>query len=611
MNNNLKILVVAIAVVLVAAGGYVALNPNNAEIKKTVSFDVNPSIQMELNENNEVINIQISDGITSDVVESTKPYWNDINKTTEKIIEYLFTEEYLNSDKNSILISSSKTVPSDLLNNISGSVSNIFDENSVKPAMLTQTVKDSKDVKDATKDFNISASKASLIDGIVNADKLQTVSNLASKNINDLNLIISTNDLAIDDVEKKGVPSQSQYIGEDAAFNIALKDSGLTSSAVSKKSIDIDVENGKMVYEVEFKNNGFEYEYDVLAENGTILDKSKSVDDDTPVVPPTGDIGVEKALSIAYAEASVNPKDVVFTDIKQDFDDGIFVYEIEFGTATVEYEYNINAKTGKIIKSSTESSSVPSGGNAVDENQAKSIAFTDAGVPNTTTARISLDVDDGRSVYEIKFENTDFKFKYVVDVLTGTIIEQSSELNFGAEIPSDVITESEAISIALKDAKLSESDLVYLPYAEFEDGKIQTYEVEFETKTTEYEYTINAKTGEILDVEIDIDSDAGEDPEVPSDIIKEDAALKIALDDAKYSKDKVSDIEIDLEADVAGFMYEVEFKADNKEFTYIIDAKSGAIIVSLIDTEDTDEDEDDDDAEIDDEEDEEDDEDDE
>ena len=71
------------------------------------------------------------------------------------------------------------------------------------------------------------------------------------------------------------------------------------------------------------------------------------------------------------------------------------------------------------------------------------------------------------------------------------------------QAPSEVITPSEAKSIALKDAGFDTADVwdkeVELDY---ENGK-WIYEVSFEKNGTDYEYIIDALTGEVLHSEVD------------------------------------------------------------------------------------------------------------
>ena len=72
-------------------------------------------------------------------------------------------------------------------------------------------------------------------------------------------------------------PSQpaSMYIGMDRAKAIALEHAGLTDSRVIFTHLSMDREDGRMVYEVEFRLNGTEYEYEIDASTGRIVDHER------------------------------------------------------------------------------------------------------------------------------------------------------------------------------------------------------------------------------------------------------------------------------------------------------------------------------------------------
>ena len=65
-------------------------------------------------------------------------------------------------------------------------------------------------------------------------------------------------------------------------------------------------------------------------------------------------IGVASAKSIALNHSGLSSYNVTFTKAKLTTEDGIRVYDVEFRTADTEYDYEINAKTGKIIEFSSE-----------------------------------------------------------------------------------------------------------------------------------------------------------------------------------------------------------------------------------------------------------------
>mgnify|MGYP005757619447 CR=1 FL=1 len=61
-------------------------------------------------------------------------------------------------------------------------------------------------------------------------------------------------------------------------------------------------------------------------------------------------ITLEKAKEIALAQADVNAADAVFDDKEFDHDDGTAIFELEFTAGGVEYEYDVDAVTGKVLK---------------------------------------------------------------------------------------------------------------------------------------------------------------------------------------------------------------------------------------------------------------------
>ena len=57
----------------------------------------------------------------------------------------------------------------------------------------------------------------------------------------------------------------------DKAKEIALSHAGLTSSQVTFKRTELEVDNGVQKYEIEFYNNNREYSYEINAKTGAIL----------------------------------------------------------------------------------------------------------------------------------------------------------------------------------------------------------------------------------------------------------------------------------------------------------------------------------------------------
>lgn len=154
-------------------------------------------------------------------------------------------------------------------------------------------------------------------------------------------------------------------ISKDEAKDAALKHAGFKTEDVNFVKTEYDSDDGKSVYEVEFYTKDFkEYDYEIDAKTGEVI----SFDEDAEDYDKGGKnsstangnassgelITVDRAKEIAVKKvpgASV-------TDIKKfDFDaeNGRIIYEGTLVYDKTEYEFDIDAKTGEIIKWEQES----------------------------------------------------------------------------------------------------------------------------------------------------------------------------------------------------------------------------------------------------------------
>ena len=75
-----------------------------------------------------------------------------------------------------------------------------------------------------------------------------------------------------------GYPPDDGHIGRQAAIRIALGHARFHESEVARLKCGLDREDGVMVYEIEFKKDGFEYDYDIDAKTGAIKKSKKERD---------------------------------------------------------------------------------------------------------------------------------------------------------------------------------------------------------------------------------------------------------------------------------------------------------------------------------------------
>lgn len=166
----------------------------------------------------------------------------------------------------------------------------------------------------------------------------------------------------------------SNKITIEQAKEIALKHAGLTKDQVSFIETENDIDNGRQKYDIEFYCNGKEYDYEISAINGEIIqfdndineynnqnnnqsntqnNSANNVQSNVNNVKGnannTPNVSLDKAKQIALSHAGLTSSQVTFKRTELDFDDGIQKYEVEFYYNNREYSYEINANTGDIL----------------------------------------------------------------------------------------------------------------------------------------------------------------------------------------------------------------------------------------------------------------------
>ena len=211
----------------------------------------------------------------------------------------------------------------------------------------------------ALKHAGVSASKATFVKAKLDYEDGRRVYEIEFYSGNteyDYEILASSGEiLSFDkDIEGYSIPKEStssKRITKAKAKSIALKHAGVSASKTTFVKAKLDYEDGRRVYEIEFYSGNTEYDYEILASNGKIISYDKDIENYKIPRKNTSSstyIGKAKAKSIALKDAGVSASSATFTKTKLDYEDGIRVYEIEFYTNSAEYEYEINAKTGKI-----------------------------------------------------------------------------------------------------------------------------------------------------------------------------------------------------------------------------------------------------------------------
>ena len=143
-------------------------------------------------------------------------------------------------------------------------------------------------------------------------------------------------------------------ISENEAKSIALKDAGITEDQTSCIRVKLERDDGVQQYEVEFYAGDKEYDYEIDAVTGNILNKDMDIEDDFQK-SGTSDASISEgeARKIALNEVSGAGENDI--RIHQDKDDGRTIYEGTIIYKERKYEFEIDANSGKILEWEEES----------------------------------------------------------------------------------------------------------------------------------------------------------------------------------------------------------------------------------------------------------------
>ena len=410
----------------------------------------------------------------------------------------------------------------------------------------------------------------------------------------------------------------TDFISLEEAKEIALKDAGLNES--TQKIVftreELNRNQGKPCYILEFYTAKKQYSYKVDAKNGNIMeayhfillaDAKKIVLDDAGVsekvtfteetlvaggikspyyyfafesasarwtykidavlgvimdktcdkIIPTAPefIGLEKAKQIALEDAGLDEtaQKIVFTREELSRNSGKPCYILEFYTAKKQYSYKVDAKNGSIIEAY----------HFILLADAKKIALDDAGVNGKVVFTTEELVAGGIKTpyYRFVFADAKTQWTYRIDAVLGTVLEkQQKEI-----VTTDFISLEEAKEIALKDAGLNESTqkIVFTREELNRNQGKPCYILEFYTAKKQYSYKVDAKNGNIM--------------EAYHFILLADAK-KIVLDDAGVSEKVTFTEETLVAGGIKSPYYYFAFESASARWTYKIDAVLGVIM---------------------------------
>lgn len=511
----------AAAALMLCIGGYSLFRQGGGQVDSIILLDVNPSISLSVNEQEKVLAADALNEDAKEILGSMDLKGTSLEVAVNALIGSMLQKGYLGDMQNSILVSveNKDAVKGERLKQkVSAQIAEALRTDSMDGAVLSQTVNAEDTTLEAlAQEYGISIGKAALIQEVIAQDSALAFDALAPMTINEIALIASSRNVTQGQspIAQSGSASAQAYIGEKEALVKACEHAGVSVNDVYDQEVEFDIERGVMTYEVDFKAGTVEYEYDIGAITGEVIrfdreekgigggnvgqnpgsgsgnDSGSSTEgsggssgtedssgssmgsssgnpgqgnESGAGSPATSYIGEDAAFSAALTHAGIADASTVGRKrIELDSEDGVMVYDVDFMVGTMEYDYEIDAVTGSVIWYDVENEGAPgndagrtnaegnnTGGNSaggnnaggtnadspsttyIGEDAALSSALAHAGITDTSSLREvkkELDRDDGRVIYEVEFKVGNTEYEYEIDAYSGQVLKADSEID--------------------------------------------------------------------------------------------------------------------------------------------------------------------------------------
>ncbi len=222
-------------------------------------------------------------------------------------------------------------------------------------------------------------------------------------------------------------PAANSTLTREDALTLVLNHLGITENDITR--LEIKLEKGK--FDLEFRSGEFEYEFEVSASSGKILEADKEpiekpVKPAIPAEPAKPTLTQEDALTLVLNHLGITENDITRLEIK--LEKGKF--DLEFHSGEFEYEFEVSASSGKILEADKEPIEKPT--KPADPVEPAKPALDDIwmvvleylGIDENQIKDKEFDFEDGKFELEFKVGNTEYEFEISV---TGKILKSEKE----------------------------------------------------------------------------------------------------------------------------------------------------------------------------------------
>ncbi len=371
----------AACLVLVVAGGVMGSRWQRASaVASVVSLDVNPSVRLEVNQGEKVLSAQPINDDAGTILDGMDLRGTDLNVAVNAIVGSLLKHGYVDELANSVLVS----------------------------------VEDSDAARGAALEEKLTGEIAQVLE---------------SASIH-------------------GAILSQSFSGDDAlrqqaeAYGISMGKAALIQSLVENSAhLTFEGLAGLSINELNLLVNSTAVQDQPAQAGETVAEQSAITS--TGSASQSGYIGLEAAQSAALTHAGLEAASVTWKEAGYDYEDGRMVYEMEFFANGVEYEYDVDASTGEILKMEKEGTAwdAPSGtqtgggqtgsqtgggqSGVIGRDAARDAALSHAGVSLSQVYELEVEdeLDEDHPHYKVEFKADGWEYEYELDAFTGSILE--------------------------------------------------------------------------------------------------------------------------------------------------------------------------------------------
>lgn len=481
--------VAAAACILLVAGIIgVPYYGNNFVPDSHVDIDVNPGVEIVTNKKNKVLNVQSTNKDGADVIDNMDLKNTELKVAVNALIGSMVQKGYIVNNNTGILVTVRNDNP-EKANKVKEEI--LYDinfalyTNDVQANVMNQTFKNTADANKFARENNISIGKAVFVLNLAAKDssldakelakmKVTDIANLVAKKGIDIRDIVDYDDDdsiweniadAIEDIDedagismnKETKPSDKKQIGIEAAKQIALADAKVALKDVTFIKAELDNEDGRAVYEIEFYSGNVEYDYDIDALSGEIISNDFDIEDYS--VPAQSAVAPQQT---AAAPAPIQSQTAAPTAAPKQPQTAAAPAPIQSQTAAptqsaaptpaptqtqtaaptpaptqpqttaptpAPTQPQTVAPTPAPTEAPTQPPTQPAAPSTISAERAKQIALSHAGVGGANFIKVELDTDDGVQVYEIEFKVGNVEYEYDINAISGEIISSKSEVD--------------------------------------------------------------------------------------------------------------------------------------------------------------------------------------